>query len=216
MTTYNVTIQSRRDTAADWTSNNPTLASGEFGIETDTGQMKVGDGATAWTSLNYFSTPAADASDTNTGTSTSLAVTPDALAGSYAGTKSVIVEAFSFSDGTDVATGDGAAYFVVPPDMDGMNLVGVYASHLTAGTGSGTTDTDIMIHNVTDSVDMLSAAASIREDELSTEAANGSNGTINASNDDVATADILRVDIDALVSGTAPVGLQVILEFRLP
>ncbi|KKL07037.1 hypothetical protein LCGC14_2590060, partial [marine sediment metagenome] len=32
-----VQIQSRRDTAANWTSNNPTLAAGEIGIETDTG-----------------------------------------------------------------------------------------------------------------------------------------------------------------------------------
>jgi len=46
-------IQLRRDTAANWTSANPTLASGEFGLETDTDQFKVGDGTTAWTSLGY-------------------------------------------------------------------------------------------------------------------------------------------------------------------
>ena len=46
-------IQLRRDTAANWTSSNPTLASGEFGLETDTDQFKVGDGTTAWTSLGY-------------------------------------------------------------------------------------------------------------------------------------------------------------------
>jgi len=48
------TIQYKRDTAANWTSNNPTLAAGEFGVETDTGKFKVGDGSTAWSSLNYF------------------------------------------------------------------------------------------------------------------------------------------------------------------
>lgn len=48
-----VQIQFRRDTAANWTSNNPTLASGELGLETDTGQIKVGDGTTAWASLAY-------------------------------------------------------------------------------------------------------------------------------------------------------------------
>jgi hypothetical protein len=47
-------IQLRRDTAADWTSTNPTLAQGELGVETDTGKVKIGDGATAWTSLAYF------------------------------------------------------------------------------------------------------------------------------------------------------------------
>ena len=46
-------IQLRRDTAANWTSANPTLASGEFGLETDTDQFKVGDGTTAWASLGY-------------------------------------------------------------------------------------------------------------------------------------------------------------------
>ena len=46
-------IQFRRDTAANWTSNNPTLAQGEVGLETDTQAYKIGDGATAWTSLGY-------------------------------------------------------------------------------------------------------------------------------------------------------------------
>lgn len=46
-------IQVRRDAAADWTSTNPTLAAGEIGFESDTNKFKIGDGATAWTSLNY-------------------------------------------------------------------------------------------------------------------------------------------------------------------
>ena len=49
-----VQIQSRRDTAANWTTNDPTLAAGEIGLETDTGKLKIGDGATAWTALNYI------------------------------------------------------------------------------------------------------------------------------------------------------------------
>jgi hypothetical protein len=48
-------IQSRRDTAANWTSTNPTLASGEIGFETDTNKLKIGTGSTAWTSLAYAS-----------------------------------------------------------------------------------------------------------------------------------------------------------------
>lgn len=49
-----VQIQVRRDTATNWTSNDPTLASGEIGHETDTGKVKFGDGSTAWTALDYF------------------------------------------------------------------------------------------------------------------------------------------------------------------
>jgi len=44
----------RRGTASQWTSANTVLAAGEFGVETDTGQFKIGDGTTEWTSLPYF------------------------------------------------------------------------------------------------------------------------------------------------------------------
>jgi hypothetical protein len=46
-------VQVRRGTASQWTSANPTLASGEWGFETDTGKVKIGNGSTAWTSLGY-------------------------------------------------------------------------------------------------------------------------------------------------------------------
>jgi hypothetical protein len=47
-------IQVRRDSAANWTSVNPTLAAGEIGFETNVGAIKLGDGTTAWTSLPYL------------------------------------------------------------------------------------------------------------------------------------------------------------------
>jgi hypothetical protein len=50
----NVLLEFRRDTAANWTSVNPVLASGEPGYETDTGKLKIGDGSTHWTSLSYI------------------------------------------------------------------------------------------------------------------------------------------------------------------
>ncbi len=51
-------IQFRRDTAANWSSTNPVLASGELGLVTDTGAYKIGDGATAWNSLSGWALPA--------------------------------------------------------------------------------------------------------------------------------------------------------------
>ena len=48
------TIQLRRDAAASWTSVNPVLAQGELAYETDTDKFKIGDGTTAWTSLDYI------------------------------------------------------------------------------------------------------------------------------------------------------------------
>lgn len=46
-------IKLRRDTAANWTSVNPTLAAGEPGLETDTLKVKYGNGSTAWNNLAY-------------------------------------------------------------------------------------------------------------------------------------------------------------------
>ena len=52
-TTVPVKMAQRRDTAANWTSANPTLLAGEIGIESNTNKIKIGDGSTAWTSLSY-------------------------------------------------------------------------------------------------------------------------------------------------------------------
>lgn len=57
----NALIQVRRDTAANWTSVNPTLAAGEIGLETDTGLFKIGTGSAAWTSLAYAAVNASNA-----------------------------------------------------------------------------------------------------------------------------------------------------------
>ena len=51
-----MSIQLRRDIATSWTNTDPTLAEGEFGMETDTGKIKIGDGTNTWTSLNYLAT----------------------------------------------------------------------------------------------------------------------------------------------------------------
>ena len=59
-----VQIQIRRGTASAWTSANPTLAAGEFAMETDTDKYKFGDGSTAWTSLGYSSLPSTAISNT--------------------------------------------------------------------------------------------------------------------------------------------------------
>lgn len=44
----------RRDLAATWTSVDPVLSAGEIGLESDTGKIKLGDGTSSWTELNYF------------------------------------------------------------------------------------------------------------------------------------------------------------------
>ena len=46
-------IQLRRDTAVHWAAVNPILADGEIGLEQDTGQFKLGNGASAYAALPY-------------------------------------------------------------------------------------------------------------------------------------------------------------------
>lgn len=46
-------IQNKRGSAATWVMQNPTLASGEMGIEKDTDKFKFGDGVTPWNDLPY-------------------------------------------------------------------------------------------------------------------------------------------------------------------
>ena len=48
-------IKFRRDTAANWTEQDPVLALGEPGFEQDTNRLKIGDGETAWADLDYAS-----------------------------------------------------------------------------------------------------------------------------------------------------------------
>jgi len=46
-------IQLRRDLAQSWTRTNPVLGQGEPGLETDTNQIKYGNGHSAWRDLPY-------------------------------------------------------------------------------------------------------------------------------------------------------------------
>lgn len=151
----------------------------------------------------------ASVSDVNTGTGTTQFVTPDALAGSNFGIRYVGVTCFDYT--TDTATGDGKGYFHIPAGMNGMNLVSVHAEVITAGT-TGTTD--IQIHNVTQAADMLTTKITIDSGETGSDTA-ATAAVIDTANDDVATNDLIRIDVD-VVSTTAAQGLIVTLGFQLP
>ena len=47
-------IQIRRGDSTTWTTQNPTLSQGEFGLETNTSKIKIGDGSLSWASLPYL------------------------------------------------------------------------------------------------------------------------------------------------------------------
>lgn len=149
------------------------------------------------------------ASEVNTGTDATRAITPDALAGSNAGVRYYQMIPFEF--GTDCATGDGKYYFHVPPALNGMDLVYVHARVITAGT---TNTMDIQLANVTDAVDMLSTKITIDSGETGSDTA-ATVAVIDTTKDDIATNDLLRIDVDA-VHTTKAKGLIVTLGFQLP
>lgn len=134
-----VTIQVRRDTAANWTSANPTLHQGEIGFETDTNKAKVGDGATAWASLAYFG------GSGGAGTVTTVSVaTANGFAGSVANptttpaiTVSTSVTGLLKGNGTAISAA-GAADIPQLADYAPTGLTGATtASRYVGGTVSG-------------------------------------------------------------------------------
>ena len=49
-----VTLKIRHDDASTWTTKNPVLAVGEYGLEDDTFLLKIGDGISTWQQLRYL------------------------------------------------------------------------------------------------------------------------------------------------------------------
>lgn len=152
---------------------------------------------------------AADIATTNAGTSTTTAVTPDGLAGSNFGTATISL-LVSDPAGSAITVGDGKAYWRVPSTLNGMDLVSVAAA-LTAVSSSGIPT--VQIHNLTQAADMLTTKLTIDASETDSSTAAAA-AVIDTANDDVATGDMLRIDID--VAGTGAKGLMVEMQFRLP
>jgi hypothetical protein len=135
-----------------------------------------------------------------------------------------VVQIEVFAPGTNTATGDGKAYFRVPSSMNGMNLVAVNANVFAAGT-TGTINIDIARCAATTAgaictgtgtsiADMLSTNITIDSGENDTATAAAA-AVIDTGSDDVATGQVLRIDIDA-VHTTPATGLLVNMEFALP
>jgi hypothetical protein len=81
-------IQVRRGTASQWTSTNPTLAAGEWGYESDTGKVKIGNGSTAWASLSY----------SGAGTVTSITAGTGLSGGTITGSGTIAIDTATTAD----------------------------------------------------------------------------------------------------------------------
>lgn len=116
---------------------------------------------------------------------------------------------------TSVTTGDGKAYWRVPSTLNGRNLVGVGVA-VFAPSSSGTPTVQIArgrqaaANSAHVFADMLSTRVTLDVGEYDSRNAT-TPAVINASNDDVATGDLIRIDVDT--AGTGTTGLFVTLEF---
>jgi len=102
------------------------------------------------------------------------------------------------------------AFTRIPDTLNGMNLVAV-AAHVTTVSSSGLVT--CQVHNVTTGQNMLSTALTIDANEKDSSTA-ATAAVIDTSQDHVATADELRIDVSA--AGTGAKGLMVELQFQAP
>lgn len=121
--------------------------------------------------------------------------------------KNVSLSPFKSSDSVFVA--NGAIGIGVPASLNGWEIVGAIAIVHTQGV-TGTTDVQIRRRRSGSDADVLSTKITIGAEYFA------SDGVINTSNDDVSTGDLLFIDVDAVHSGTAPLGLTVVITFRKP
>ena len=200
-------IRFRRDTAANWTTFNPTLTTGELGYETNTGKFKIGDNATAWTSLAY-------------------SITAELSEGNLNDLKDVTI--------TSAANGDFLRWNGTAWINDAVNLatdtVGSYVASLTAGTGitlsnnSGedasptvTVDTSVIqarVANVTDTeIGYLDGVTSAIQTQIDTKAPTASptftgvpaapTAAASTNTTQVATTAFVRAEVAALVNSAS-------------
>lgn len=114
-----------------------------------------------------------------------------------------------FESDTSISTGDGRSGFPCGAVLDGMNITAALATVHTKGV-TGTTDIQVRRRRAGVNADMLSTKITIGDEFYAAD------GVIDTSNDDIATGDTLYVDVDAVHSGTAPLGLSVALTFATP
>lgn len=151
----------------------------------------------------------ASIAETDAGTEAAKAVTPDGLAGSDYGKRSVVLQ--PIADDLAHAVGDGKQYFPTPEWIAGWNLVDVRTRIITAGT---TNLFSVQIHNLTQAADMLSTVCSIDSTELLSDTA-ATPVVVDGAQDDITSGDLLRIDFDAIHT-TAGKGCYVELVFSMP
>jgi hypothetical protein len=139
------------------------------------------------------------------GTTGDLFMTPGPFSTSRWAVKEFSFPVFDADE--EVAIGDGVKMIGVPSSLNGLNIKIVRAYVYTQGA-TNSTDIQIRRRRAGSNVDVLSTKITIGAEY------SAADGVINASNDDLATGDVLLIDVDA-VQTTKPLGLTITLECGL-
>lgn len=150
----------------------------------------------------------ATAGETTTGTDASRAVSPNGLVHSDFGKR--VVQVKVIDDATALTTGNNKITYMIPAEYNGYNLVTVEGFNSTVSS-SGVVN--IQIANSTDNVNMLSTALTIDASEYTSYTA-AIPSVIDTTHDDVATGDLIRIDVN--LAGTGAKGTGVVMSFQLP
>lgn len=134
-------IIQRHDTAANWTSVNPTLSQGEFGVEDDTGKFKIGDGQTAWNSLAYASSGGGGGS----GTPENMVTTDTEQ--TITGTKTFINDMFLPGIIVQNSSGDSVAQ-IAPGVIGGVTRLHLNGTAYLTASSTGVTLGDTSLQQV--------------------------------------------------------------------
>lgn len=196
------------DAAADGaTKGKAAFTATDFNAASGVISLDFTNAQKASTTQAGFLTEVAIASEINTGTDAARANSPDALAGSYAGTK--IVGFIVIEAATDCAADTAIVHAHIPASMNAMEIVSAHAEVVTAGT-TGVMTVDINKNGST----MLSTKLTVDTGETGSDTAAAAVAFNTDGTEDVATNDVISIDIDG-VHTTAAKGLVVTLEFRL-
>ena len=105
------------------------------------------------------------------------------------------------------ATGNGITHVTIPSTLDGKNLYSAQAHVYTVGSGGSITN--VQIHNITTGYDMLSTPITIDLSEKDSSTA--ATPSVVSGNNGVSTADVIRIDVDAVATNTK--GLEIRMVF---
>jgi len=141
---------------------------------------------------------------TTNGSGTTSWADPDTLV--Y---KNVILKVMA--EDTVVTSGDGKMYFTVPAELAGFDVVSVECHVYTVDAAN---DVEVDIYNLTQTADVMSDAQNIQANENDS-LTSDDRGTIDTSEDDLTSGDVLRVDV-SLYAGSAAKGLEVRLGLLKP